>query len=214
MAQALVYTKHEATGRLDELGLTEPLLREAVEWTYAYHVAEVTENEPPYAQGMIMYIKLTRALRDRLLLLGWQRDNSRNYSTTINPDRSLAIAVAGGDESTGREDESPSTISRKGKATKDAIIKGQMAFDYGDTSRSIQLGGPQIWILLVHVDPETDELRLELARPYSVTGKDCISKWQERIILQAIPLISPPLPDVETTDEIGIDIRRRSGDAQ
>lgn len=212
MRAVAIRKSHEVESRLDLLGLNLQLLRDAVEWAYKFNVAEVTDNEPPISRGITMYLKLTRALREGLLPLGWKKESSNNYSTTIHPDGSIAIVVASGDEDTGKENGNPWTVSRKGKATKDAVDKGQLSLELDDVSIIGPINGPQIWVLLVHVDLVDEEIRIELARPRGVKIRSFITDWQERIILTPISLAQQVPIEEEVSQEIEIEIQRRSAE--
>lgn len=206
MEQA-IFTGDHAGEQLASLGLEEEELRHALYWAYNYNAVNVNANEPPNALGMTMYFKATRALRERLMPRGWRRDNSRNLAMTIAPKGALAIMIAAGDENTGRKEGNPYTISRKGPAARDAIEKGeQLVMELDDITWVTPASGPGIWVLLHHIDLETEELRCELSRPFNFDANTCIAKWQERIILRAISFPAGKELEEDMTDEIEIEI--------
>jgi hypothetical protein len=183
-----VLGEYEAVGQLDVLGLSEAVLRESVEWAYRNHVAEVTDHEPPNARGTTMYLKLTRALRDRLVPLGWAADNMLNFCKVVDPTNAHFIVVAGGDEFTGqREGREPGTRSAKGRASRDAI--GQMVLDLGEIPRLPRKSdGRDMWVLLVYVNEASDQIWYELSLPNRVSANGRIDHWEKRIVLSPISI--------------------------
>jgi len=218
--ESAVYVGFKAANRLDELGTSEAILHAAAAYGSAYS-AECTANDPPTARGFILWSKTVRGVRDGHADLGWVRNQKdRCYPITIHPDGKWAIAVAGGDEDTGKEDGRPSTRSTKGRSTKEAVHMNQQVFDLGDITRIKKEAGIQTWVLLVHEDKDTDEIRLELSLPVRVNAEGYVDSWSERIILAPLlpgapgvkaepntPGSSPP----EVNEEVDIEVRRRAG---
>ena len=206
------------TGRLHELDVRESTLIEAVRYGLQF-VRESTRHDPRTALGMLAWGKVTRGLRDRLIPLGWTMDNERNYDISIHPSKGYAIAVSAGDKNTGNEDRSPTTSGEKGQCTKDAVLQNsQLQF-----SRVLPAEFPpkitdtlQTWILLYHIDPKDEQIRVELSLPAGMNNDDRIATWHERIILTSQPFGSPP---VSTTDDdrpdggydtVEVDVQRRT----
>lgn len=196
----------DKASRLDALGLNEPLLLEAVGLGSGYAL-DCTAHDPPNMAGIMAYGKITRALRDRLVPQGWESNDSRGYSTTIHPNRTYAIVVAGGDAHTGLPDQTPSTRSEKGPATKDAVAVNQRSFaELGDDfRRAMEPTGMQTWFLLHYEDMTTHEIRSELALPAAMTGDGRIAMWRERVILSPIPIDRSTVA-LEASDEPALDI--------
>lgn len=202
----------EVTGRLTNLGLQASILRAAAaEGDRAR--AECTLNDPPILPGFLAWARTVRALRERLLPQGWHRDDSRNYSTVLSPDRDLAIAVAAGDDKTGTE-QVPSTKSSKGPATEKAVSQNQLSFfDAGETyPQPRKLPGIQTWLLLHFIDSSSGEIRLELSLPADMDEDGHVAAWLERIVLAPLPLTRElQVGDNEgAEEEIDIEIERRS----
>lgn len=207
IGKAAVLTGSQGRGRLEELGLTEDELRDAIVWSYG-HVAQVTKHEPPNAKGVTLYNKLTRALRDTYVPKGWEADDGSNHCKLVNKRTSVAIVVASGDAFTGTGGAvEPSTRSRKGKRTRDAL--GQLALDTGEPPRvPPKVVGQQMWVLLVYVDKH--EIRWELSLPVAVSKSGHIEHWVEEIVVEPIALADIVAVQGERpTDEIDIDVRRR-----
>src|SRR5687768_14500028 len=87
--------------RLALLGLTPEDLIDGIEFGES-HRALCTPDDPPSFHGVTAWARTVRGLRiGRLRNENWTADDSGNYSTLLNPDQTLAIAVATGDDETG-----------------------------------------------------------------------------------------------------------------
>lgn len=207
----------EIDGRLVQLGLEESRLAEIVRRGYIAF-ASCTPNDPPLYPGFSTWATMVRGLRE-YLLPDWERCDENNYSLVINPTGTMAIAVATGDDATGRSEVSPTTKSSKGPSTIDAVTSNQMQlelpyiFDAAPTStREASLDDQRMtWILLVH--RARDEVRCELSLPTSMGPDGRVDGWRERIILKAIPT-DPDLVEITPTQplqpDISVDIKRRA----
>jgi hypothetical protein len=200
--------EHEVASRMDALGLTATLLRDAVEEGVA-QVLSCTANDPEQLPGILGWGKITRALRDRVVghPLNWQRANHRGQPSTVRPDGSVAIIVASGTEETGNEaGADPATRSTKGPATQDAIARNLLTFSSiaPDFKKYDPPPPPpsaeQTWVLLYFIDEDASEVRLEVSLPEYMDSDNHVSRWRARIILAPIPLDQPPLPS-ETEEE-------------
>ncbi len=128
----------------------------------------------------------------------------------------MAIAVATGDDGTGRADANPSTNARKGPITLDAVAANQLRFSFMDQParpRDTAAGagsGRATWILLIH--RATDEVRCELSLPISIGEDMHVDAWRERILLGSIPLdgdLAEAVPAPPTLPDIDVSVRRR-----
>lgn len=206
----------DARSRLAELGLEEEPLRDAVRRGQLAFL-NCTANHPPPFPGMSAWAETVCALREYLIPAGWQRSNDNNYALSVDPAGQVAIAVATGNDGTGRAEATPSTNARKGPSTSDAIAANQLRFSFMDqpaTPRGTPVaagGGRATWILLIH--RAAAEVRCELSLPISIGEDGHIDAWRERILLGSIPLdgdqaeaipTRPPLPDID------VSIRRRA----
>lgn len=206
----------DVNARLSELGLTEQELSDAVRRGYLAYI-NCTANHPPLVPGIWAWGETVCALREYLLRLGWKRSDEDNYSLVIHPSGEIAIAVATGDDGTGRAEASPSTKARKGPCTIDAIAANQLQLNLFEEAPPFPVPAmpcdPQddktTWVLLIH--RATSEVRGELSLPSSIGTDGRIDGWQERILLSPIPLdgdfvevVPLPLPDIT------IDIKRRA----
>ncbi len=216
-SEAIVYIEPVATAsRLDALGIDQPTLVESVKEGAGF-VLDCTQHDALYLPGILGSGKIVRALRDRLIPRGWGYSNPRNYALTTDPGGSFAIAVAGGDASTGRE-ETPTTRTEKGPATRDAIygnLQHQLAevdpqFPRVDKPLTIQT-----WILLYFIDNHLSEIRAELSLPSGMDRDGYVTSWRERIVLPTEPFGASPMSvdkpqDGGDQDEVIVAVKRRA----
>jgi hypothetical protein len=199
--------------RLAELGLDEESLKETVRRGQLAFIS-CTANHPPQFPGMAAWAETVRALREYVVPLGWRRSNDNNYALAVDSEGSVAIAVATGNDGTGRADVTPSTNARKGPSTLEAITVNQLQFGFMDdhparlAPASDGNDHRMTWILLIH--RAQNEVRSELSLPSSIAEDGHIDGWRERILLGSISfdadlveIVPPPQPDIT------IDVRRR-----
>src|SRR5580692_11294765 len=184
---AVVLVKRKASGRLAELGLSIGLIERVVRRTDA-DVSTFTAFDPPIMLGLTRWGRISRYLREELVLQGWTYDNPRNLARTIHPSGEFAIVAATGDELTGLADLLPTTRYRKGDATVQAVaVNEQLTFDFGDTFTAditADVGAMLTWILLFFEDEAG--FRVELSLPDGIEDGR-ITSWAERIILPPFP---------------------------
>lgn len=201
--------------RLKQLGLTEAVLRLAVEEGQSAW-ANCTINHPPLHRGIVAWGEPIRSLRENLIPLGWKRYDAGNQPFVMNQAGNLAITVATGDENTGREDRNPCTKSSKGPYTESAITNNALAYTlFGDirTAERKTIDARVTWVLLFHRDEETLEVRCEISLPSRMNEDGQVDEWLERVILGPIPfgggsvrVSNEPPPQ---TPDIEINIKRR-----
>jgi len=204
----------EVRQRLAELGLDEESLKETVRRGQISYIS-CTANHPPQFPGMAAWAETVRALREYLVPVDWERSNENNYALVIDPVGRMAIAVATGNEGTGRAEAVPSTNARKGPSTSDAVAANQLRFSFMDERPRQPARGSadgntrETWILLLH--RAATEVRCELSLPISIGEDGHIDAWRERILLGSIPLdgdfvevVPSPQPDIT------IEVRRRA----
>jgi len=195
-----------ADDRLHRLGLAQDVLARVLLRADA-EAKMTTDLEPPTAEGTVRYIKTVGVLREELVPLGWDYDNSKNFCRTIHPSRAFSIVTSSGDEYTGVDTgKNPSTKYSKGDLTALAVQRnaGQEAFELGaefDEPMIERAELENIWFLLQR--PTADYIFAELSLPTQIEG-GMIIEWEERIIL-------PPLSrqDPTPTDEV---VRADDGD--
>ena len=173
---------------LSRLGLSEEPLLIAAKHGYLART-NCTANHPPLFPSFVAWGETVRALREALAPTGWFRDDAKNYSRVVHPDRRIAIAVATGNEATGLANGAPCTKSAKGPSTVEALeINRLQAWLPGLEPSEENLDDkekPQqtTWILLVH--HADNEIRSELSLPLDIGIDGRISIWRERILLRA-----------------------------
>lgn len=212
-----IYVKaDEVHDRLQELGLDQATLIDIVRrGQYAY--ASCTANDPPLYPGFTAWAQMVRASREYLLPKGWSRSNENNYCVVIDPEGEIAIAIATGDDGTGRSYANPTTKSSKGPRTVDVVIANQhqlvLPLDFPPVpERTIEQDEERMtWILLVHRGEEG--VRSELSLPLSINDDGYIDAWRDRIMLGVLP-IDPNLeglkPNTNDQPDISIDVKRRA----
>lgn len=218
MSQRVINQSVEVQTRLAELGLDPEALAQVIKRGYVAFTL-CTVNDPPLFPGFAAWAQTVRALREYLVPQGWRRCDENNYSLVINPTEDMAIAVATGDDGTGRVDAVPTTKSSKGPSTVEAVVANQaqltfafeelpsVATDEGDETIEERM----TWLLLVHRGE--GEVRSELSLPLSMGTDGRIESWQERIILGSMPTdpteidINPPSP---VMPDIEVDVKRRA----
>lgn len=213
MVKNLVHSEAAAvSSRLDELGLTENSLREAVNQAHLHRV-RLTPHHPRIFAGLVMWGQCVASLRDQLRPLGWYRPEVGNYELTTNDERGLAIAVASGDEATGNPEAHPSNRSPKGRNTVEAVEVNRQLDMFAELipESKDEADDHETWVLLHYTDSFRKEIRLELSRPSDIGSDGKIREWSERIILVAIPydddLIEMLPPNGADVD---IEVRRKT----
>src|SRR5947209_13110702 len=202
----------EVTNALAEIGLSDEIVREAI---LDGEVARnsCTANDPPCLPGIVAWGASVRSLRDNLIPKGWEKDNEDNFPTVINPNGKIAIAVATGDEGTGKENANPKTKYPKGIAAEIAISRNLNSLFPEDRAAAQaakeKLDNRQMWILLKR--REKDTVFAELSLPASLIKDEQVKDWLIRIILDPIE----KKQNVEIQDDsseipIDVPVRRRS----
>jgi len=207
----------EASNKLNQLDLEESVLLQAAQAGLSAW-AECTENHPPSSPGYFAWAETVRTLRELLFPLGWKRLNEGNLPLAVNEAGDLAISVQTGNDNTGRKDAQPRTSSVKGPRTAGVIQTNLQALLFPDmalpSKESLDVPGRTTWILLIHRDLKTTELRCELSRPISMSEDGHVDSWAERIILTATPFDSNPMSGIDgnpsggSTPEITVAIKK------
>lgn len=210
-ATVLFDNPEEIASRLEQLGVNEGALREAI---YQGHLqrTRLTLNHPVIYHGLNMWGEVVAALREQLRPLDWVREDIGSYALTAHEELKLAISVASGDEATGNPAAHPSNRSRKGRNTVEAIEANRQLELFEQLPPEDQVEeGKQTWVLMHHTDTSRGEIRVELSRPSNIGKDGKITEWAERIILNSIPfdddlveIYAPSGPDID------IDIRRKA----
>lgn len=210
MNESILQEPMEVADRLAQLGLTVHVLRDAVAMGEAARNS-CTPNDPAIAPGLFAWARTTRGLRDGLALADWRRGSDGGLETVVSPDSKLAIAVATGDDATGRIGATPKTKYSKGPTTAAAIQQNQLSFFFA-TREPIVPGpgsaGRVTWLLLI--TRGTDEVRCELSLPSAIREDGKIESWSERIILEPVGLDrEPTVTPADQEPNIVVEVSRR-----
>jgi hypothetical protein len=207
----------EVRARLDDLGLTEEILQQAVQrGTAAFN--SCTENHPRQSPGFYRWSDTVSALRELLIPLNWRPEDDNNLPFVVNESGTIALIVATGDEATGRPDIDPCTSSTKGPRTANAVAMNnaqQQLFPYERIQPEDleKVNGRMTWLLLMHSDARAEEVRCELSRPLNMSAEGRVGGWVERIILSPMPFLGSTVnfaPNVPQSPEIDIKVKRRA----
>lgn len=211
----LVVDPLEVHARLRELGLIEEDLSEPLLAGASALALSLGTNHPPMFPGLNFWAEAVRCLRDRKMAEYWSKSDAKNYATVISPDRTMQIAVARGDEWTGRENAPegrPSTQHKKGSVTQLAVEKNHQLSLF-DTLPTPDVTMPDAaivtWVLLHFRD--RGRIRAELSRPTIINQSGFVEEWAERLILNPINLDPTRivLPDDQPV-EPDVLVRRRA----
>ncbi len=193
---------YDVTNALDEIGVNAEILKTAIlEGEIARD--SCTANDPPCLPGFIAWGKTVRVLREELVVKGWARDDSKNYSTVVSPDKKIAIAVATGDEGTGHADKIPHTKYPKGSVTQDAVVQNQRSL-FTDVEFQPKEINKVTWILLKTRIGEV--IYSELSLPAVITKDGTIVSWDKRILLESLTFDSNIEINDDLSDDSDIDI--------
>lgn len=202
----------ETFSTLTELGLSIEKVREALLVGEAARDA-CTANDTPSAPGFFSWATTVRALRDILHLDGWISNDDGNFSTVVSPDGHTAIAVATGDEGTGKPLATPKTKYPKGSATAFAVEKNKAQLELFERNQKpvevAKTTGTQTWILMRRRDG--DSLFFELSLPAAIGNDGRIEDWAIRLIFEPVKFeVVQVSTYAEQGDSIEVSVRRRS----
>jgi len=217
----IVVPTEAAPARLAQLGLTIEILATAVAVGDSRRKSKTLAQYPRNYPGIVAWAETLAELRRKLIQLrvGWDSNHFSNYETVYLLEKSVSIAVAGGDKNTGIEGVNHPRLARKrGPMTTDRVEKnltngltnGQFALDYGPqfephekkkSNRPTDFGC-QTWFLVVHADKE--EVRIELSLASGIDKEGLVASWIERIMIPSLPVsgaVLPIDPDQDDDDE-------------
>lgn len=211
MTTVVLQERSEVDGRLHSLfGFSREQLLEVVKACVAAR-GDCTDNDPPAAAGWSAWRYGTRRLREVFRSEGWEKDDTDQFSTIVDHERRIRIAVANTDSGTAVSHLSPRNRSRKGAASERAVDRNQYWLfpDLDVEQEPGPLSDYATWYLCVYA--EGDDVRAELSCPIEIeTGY--FAGWNERIFI-----VQPgEWEDVDLTGidgdfgpELQIDVRRR-----
>lgn len=201
----VVQEPQDVEARLVGIGVSLVLLRDAILDGEAAREG-CSPHDPVSAPGYFAWARTVRGLRDRLVPDGWVAQNTLGYPTVATEDGTVAIAVATGDEGTGRAEATPGTKHPKGSVTTFAVEENQLSLFPSD--RPARSERTVTWILLTR--RQGDTVLAELSRPEVITAEGAIVRWTERIILGGIAVGPEPIEVGASAPQIDVPVRRKS----
>lgn len=106
--------------RLNKLDLTRDKIIEIIRACVA-GVGGCTDNDPPSAKGWQSWRWGVRRAREILRSEGWEKDDTGGFSTIVNHNKRIRIAVVNTDEGTSDAKRIPQNRSRKGPTTERCV---------------------------------------------------------------------------------------------
>lgn len=199
----------DVADRLARLGLTAEEIREAVRLGDEARQS-CTDNDPASAPGLLGWIRTVRGVRDVLGAKGWSKRYEEGIELAISPDGSVAIAVATGDQGTGRSEGSPKTKNPKGPAMVAVMSRSQAWLPTMAPPKASPPARPRsTWFLLIARDSR--QVRCELSLPSSIGADWRVEEWIERILLEPVPVSEEAeRSPVDEEPDIEVDVSRRS----
>ena len=134
-----------------------------------------SDNDPPNSRGFEAWRWGVRKLREIFRAQGWEKDDTRGFSTLVNHKRKLRIAVMNADGGAGTLDGVPQNRSRKGAASEEvATINKQLELGGPNWAPMLENGegpgfeGYTTWHLCIYIAGEV--VRAELSRLHGFEG--------------------------------------------
>ena len=197
-------------GRLQELGLSEEILREAVEAGERVR-RTFTTNHPLMASGLMRWAEIIKVLRDRLMVLGWTKSDVGGVPLVIHPKGLIALTVMSGNEGTGDDSSELRSKNPRGSTTIAFIKQNAEQLEFDRTVLKIKAvetksSSPMMWYLAVNC--VGNEVRFELSLPLGMNNGH-IEDWQERILFAPIdfdPTSGPVESPVEKIEDIVVEV--------
>lgn len=203
----------QVDAELAAFGLTTAWLHEALE-AGAIAFRACTASHPVTARGYYFYAETVRALREILAEHGWSPESDGNIEYVFHAERALRMFVLAGDGATGHAQSPLRSRRSRGPRGRQAIHRNQLVMDLPDLSPTSEgdVATSGAWALVHHVDVEGQEVRCELSLPISVGADGRVEGWHRRIMLPELSFKAPAIPERSPTDEIDIEVRRRSSE--
>ncbi len=215
MNTVLVVTQPtEVSNRLQELGITEEILRQVVEAGERARLT-CTDNHPRTTPGFLGWAEMVKVLRDRLIPLKWTKNDGGGLPVVVHPKRKVSVAVMTGDEGTGIEAAELKSKYAKGAATAAVVEQNhtQLSFDdnlLGPRTMKKIVGSMLTWYLVVR--RLAHEIRFELSLPSGLSENGQVVEWKERILFAPITLEHDAVKieqTAEEVDEIVVEVTRK-----
>lgn len=199
-----VYDGEEAVRRLRKMELRTAYFEAAV--MHGHDLASrVSPIHPRVYAGWIMWAETVFGLRTQLLDLNadWVPGSTNNCETSYHLERGIAIAVVGGDSSTGeRAFRSPKATRKRGPAIAKRISRNVLGQDVLDLPEFHELEEDEqcdLWFFLLNA--RKGSMYTELSLPMSVGSDNRIGIWRERILMPPVPLAGVVVTPDDNGDE-------------
>jgi hypothetical protein len=182
-----VFDGDSAQEPLKRLGLSLEILNNVLKRALDASLS-CTDNDPITMAGLMLWGKGVRFFAEETWPIGWSKREDKGQALVFNPDGTIAVTSASGDEDTGLPYGSPCTRSQKGKTTIAACRDNrQMSFeDWRDPSSAIvstRVPGRSTWFLLMHRNKKSNVLQAELSLPVHMDEDGRVVRWDKRIML-------------------------------
>lgn len=159
-----------------------------------------TPDHPVSFPGTAAHAQAVYQLAQELRPGGWRRQDYKGIALTVNAERTVAVAIATGDENTGVErDVEPALKYPKGAASEE-LVESQQFCLFGGGPEMVPFDVPtlvvdgrrlEIFYLLIRFEPNGDRAFAELSRPERIE-QGSVTRWVERIVLPVLDLRRPP----------------------
>ena len=211
--------KHDSLGnfqrnRLDALGITEAILKKAVE-TGVRSYNKATSFHPNTYAGSAAWGDTVATIREELKRQGWSLVDHRGLSLACNKKHGISLVVTSGCRLTGvKGGRGPSSKNNKGNATKDFVDVNYDLFQTDNSEEHYQVLKNETWVFLYHYDLFNKEVRYELSLPLELSQHGHFSSWAKRFVFKPISLKDEVEDIVEEksnfNDEVDFDIFKKA----
>ncbi len=181
---------HDRDSRLHALGLDTPTVEQIVMHGLLARQS-CSPLSPPSYPGTVQWAETIIGSRVVLIPRNWTPNDDRNFSRIVNPEETVAIVVATGDELTGNpaEKREPRTRYPKGPETTAAVqTNAQMEFPGLAIAQFASISSTKLetWIILLLTNDF--EGRYELSRPKAQDKEGRVISWSDRIFFPPIDI--------------------------
>lgn len=206
----------EADGYLARMGIDTAAVRDAL-GSGELAARNLTPFFPVTAPGFSRWSYTVGTLREELQGTGhWRSEDRSNRPYLRHLTRSYTLSVLGGNTETGSESLTacPNVQKRKGRATEEFVLGGQLAFpeivEYLSDRTDPDAPPPGTWFLIYYRDD--GELRSEISLPEGIKDGR-FTGWRIRVILPVISyktMMRRPLDAGEHDVEFTVEERGRT----
>lgn len=209
--------RFDHVAQLAALGLKAEYLYDALRADEAERRSS-TPLEPVNAAGTRGYFARVRTFREATLLNeGWIPKTRKGLELTVNPEKTIGIAVALGDENTGRPGyPQPRTRRAAGQVKTDLmLLNAQPLFELPESDPDVpqeldddEYARMKLLIFLSYREVRKDKVLIhsELSRPQNWDGSGRIDFWDYRITMPVLELNNVIEYTEEGPDDYNVDV--------